>query len=61
MPPGARASIAPYKVYPLWEVLGETAGSLPQKGAVIDDGREVTFGQLGRSRVHLIGDDHSHD
>ncbi|MEE9249367.1 MAG: long-chain fatty acid--CoA ligase, partial [Dehalococcoidia bacterium] len=53
MPPGARTSIAPYKVYPLWEVLGQAASRLPQKVAVIDGGREFTFNQLDEKSDRL--------
>lgn len=53
MPPGARASIVPYQVYPLWEVLGQTASRLPHKVAVIDGGREVTFAQFDEKSNRL--------
>ncbi|MCH8087913.1 MAG: AMP-binding protein [Chloroflexi bacterium] len=53
MPPGARTSIAPYKVYPLWEVLRQTASRLPQKVAVIDGEREFTFSQLDEKSDRL--------
>ena len=46
MPTPLRPSLAPYEVYPLFEVLQRTASRLPDKTAVIDGDRTFTFAQL---------------
>ena len=41
-----RPSLAPYESYPLQELLGRTAGRIPEKVAVIDGDRRFTYREL---------------